>query len=62
MLALFTCLADSITPDGADQLGRTLMLLHEGALVAHGLNIFPDPISQARDQAQALLAGAGHAA
>ena len=32
------------------------MLLHEGALVAHGLNIFTDPISHAREQARALLA------
>ncbi|MFC4007388.1 TetR/AcrR family transcriptional regulator [Nonomuraea purpurea] len=56
MLALFTGLAEEITPDGAAHLGRTLMLLHEGALVAHGLNIFPDPISHAREQAQTLLA------
>ncbi|MEU6716746.1 TetR/AcrR family transcriptional regulator [Nonomuraea sp. NPDC046802] len=56
MLALFTGFAEEITPDGAADLGRTLMLLHEGALVAHGLNIFPDPISHAREQAQTLLA------
>ncbi|MFD0007064.1 TetR/AcrR family transcriptional regulator [Streptomyces sp. NPDC127178] len=61
MLALFTRLARDITPDGADgadeadRMGRTLMLLHEGALVAHGLNTFPDPIAHARDQAAALL-------
>lgn len=59
MLALFTDLVRDITPDGADPLGRTLMLLHEGALVAHGLNILADPISHAREQAQALLAAAG---
>ncbi|MGN9758322.1 TetR/AcrR family transcriptional regulator [Streptomyces sp. SD31] len=58
MLALFTDLARDITPDGAGRLGRTLMLLHEGALVAHGLNSFPDPIGHAREQARALLAGA----
>ncbi|KNE80419.1 TetR family transcriptional regulator [Streptomyces fradiae] len=62
MLALFTDLAGDITPDGAGHLGRTLMLLHEGALVAHGLNIFADPISHAREQAQALLAATGDAA
>jgi AcrR family transcriptional regulator len=56
MLALLTDLAGDIRPDGADHLGRTLMLLHEGALVAHGLNILPDPISHAREQARALLA------
>ncbi|KMS75525.1 TetR family transcriptional regulator [Streptomyces viridochromogenes] len=61
MLALFTGLAEDIAsnaPDGAldaARLGRTLMLLHEGALVAHGLNVFPDPIAHAREQAEALL-------
>ena len=58
MLDLFTHLAEDISQDGAGQLGRTLMLLHEGALVAHGLNVFPDPIVHAREQAQALLAAA----
>ncbi|MEU9353536.1 TetR/AcrR family transcriptional regulator [Streptomyces griseoloalbus] len=62
MLALFTRLARDAAPDGADHLGRTLMLLHEGALVAHGLNIFPNPIRQAREQAQVLLAAAGDTA
>lgn len=62
MLALFTDLAGDITPDGAGQLGRTLMLLHEGALVAHGLNIFADPIGHAREQARALLAATGDSA
>ncbi len=56
MLDLFTRLAEDIAPDQAGILARTLMLLHEGALVAHGLNIFPDPIPHAREQAQALLA------
>ena len=56
MLALFTDLAREIAPDGAGRLGRTLMLLHEGALVAHGLNSFADPIGHAREQAQVLLA------
>ncbi|MFE5891905.1 TetR/AcrR family transcriptional regulator [Streptomyces sp. NPDC056468] len=55
MLALFTRLARDVAPDDADRLGRTLMLLHEGALVAHGLNTFPDPIAHARAQAAALL-------
>ncbi|WP_145865415.1 TetR/AcrR family transcriptional regulator [Streptomyces capillispiralis] len=60
MLALFTRLARDIAPDDADRLGRTLMLLHEGALVAHGLNVFPNPIGEAREQAQVLLAATGN--
>ncbi|MFK4156464.1 TetR/AcrR family transcriptional regulator [Streptomyces fungicidicus] len=59
MLTLFTDLAGDITPDGAGALGQALMLLHEGALVAHGLNIFADPFGHAREQAQALLAATG---
>ncbi|QOV41449.1 helix-turn-helix transcriptional regulator [Streptomyces ferrugineus] len=55
MLALFTRLARDAAAHDPDRLGRTLMLLHEGALVAHGLNTFPDPIAHARDQAEALL-------
>lgn len=62
MLALFTDLAGDISPGGAAHLGRTLMLLHEGALVAHGLDIFPDPIGYAREEAQTLLAATGDAA
>ncbi|MFH8573549.1 TetR/AcrR family transcriptional regulator [Streptomyces sp. NPDC017993] len=58
MLALFTELAEEIRPKQAGDLARSLMLLHEGALVAHGLAVFPDPITHARDQAQALLATA----
>ncbi|MEU7159874.1 TetR/AcrR family transcriptional regulator [Streptomyces chrestomyceticus] len=59
MLTLFTDLAGDVTPDGAGDLSQTLMLLHEGALVAHGLNIFADPIGHAREQARALLATIG---
>ena len=61
MLALFTGLAEEIRPEQAGDLARTLMLLHEGALVAHGLAVFPDPITHARDQAQALLVTAAEA-
>ncbi|WP_432175369.1 TetR/AcrR family transcriptional regulator [Streptomyces sp. Tue6028] len=60
MLALFTGLAREIAPRGAASLGRTLMLLHEGALVSHGLGVFPDPLKAAREQARSLLAS--HAA
>lgn len=62
MLDLFTQLSRGLSPEGAGNLGRTLMLLHEGALVAHGLNIFPDPITHAREQAEALLATAADTA
>ncbi|GAA4558802.1 TetR/AcrR family transcriptional regulator [Streptomyces collinus] len=55
MLALFTRFAEEITPATADATARTLMLLHEGALVAHGLGVFPDAIAQAREQARLLL-------
>ncbi|WAL93443.1 TetR/AcrR family transcriptional regulator [Streptomyces sp. Je 1-369] len=64
MLALFTGFAEGVAPSGADaaRLGRTLMLLHEGALVAHGLHVFPDAIDQARGDAEVLLdAAAGRA-
>lgn len=62
MLALFTGLAEGVAEGTEDAsvdagLGRTLMLLHEGALVAHGLNVFPDPIAHARRQAEVLLDG-----
>ncbi|WP_307172597.1 TetR/AcrR family transcriptional regulator [Streptomyces sp. B3I7] len=68
MLALFTRLARDVVQDGAgsweraESLGRSLMLLHEGAFVAHGLRIFPDPFGRARAQAETLLAGAGEPA
>ncbi|MFD5203889.1 TetR/AcrR family transcriptional regulator [Streptomyces sp. NPDC058375] len=61
MLDLFTRLAgeiEGVGPEAADRLGRVLMLLHEGALVAHGLKVFPDPVARARDEADALLADA----
>lgn len=55
MLALFTDLAREVAPRKAQRLGRTLMLLHEGALVAHGLHVFPEAVEQARADADALL-------
>ncbi|MFI6696616.1 TetR/AcrR family transcriptional regulator [Streptomyces sp. NPDC050433] len=62
MLGLFASLAREITAPGeatasrtADRLARTLMLLHEGALVAHGLGVFPDALGLARDQARVVL-------
>ncbi|MFI2509526.1 TetR/AcrR family transcriptional regulator [Streptomyces sp. NPDC018972] len=62
MLALFTDLAGGITQEGAGRLGKTLMLLHEGALVAHGLDMFADPIGRAREEACAFLAAAERSA
>ncbi len=59
MLDLFTRLAGDVAPHDADRAGRTLMLLHEGALVAHGLNVLPDPFTHAREEARALLTTAG---
>ncbi|MEU7324558.1 helix-turn-helix domain-containing protein [Streptomyces griseoviridis] len=55
MLDLFTGLARETGARDPDRLGRTLMLLHEGALVAHGMGVFPDPFGAAADQAGALL-------
>ncbi|MGZ3117932.1 helix-turn-helix domain-containing protein [Streptomyces sp. H62] len=72
MLALFTRLvrdvdaadaADGTDADaaGADRLARTLMLLHEGALVVHGLGVLADPFGRALDQARELLRNRGAA-
>ncbi|WP_037853444.1 TetR/AcrR family transcriptional regulator [Streptomyces sp. NRRL S-340] len=55
MLALFTRLAREIDEADADRLAQGLMLLHEGAVVAHGLGVFPDPFGQALDRARELL-------
>ncbi|MFE0804922.1 TetR/AcrR family transcriptional regulator [Streptomyces sp. NPDC058812] len=55
MLDLFTRLARETGAAGADRLARSLMLLHEGALVTHGLGVFPDPFGQALDQVRDLL-------
>ncbi|MFF7279455.1 TetR family transcriptional regulator [Streptomyces griseorubiginosus] len=47
MLRLFTDLAPAQA--------HALMLLHEGAMVAHGLRVFPAPIEYARDLAVELV-------
>ncbi|MEV0600467.1 TetR/AcrR family transcriptional regulator [Streptomyces sp. NPDC050315] len=57
MLGLFTRLAREIDPGRGEERGRTLMLLHEGALVTHGMGVFPDTLEHARRQAETLLAG-----
>ncbi|MCX4832113.1 TetR/AcrR family transcriptional regulator [Streptomyces sp. NBC_01016] len=58
MLELFTRLAGDVAPDSARELGRSLMLLHEGALVADGLDVFPDAFGRARRMAAFLLSAA----
>ncbi|MFI5661252.1 TetR/AcrR family transcriptional regulator [Streptomyces sp. NPDC051684] len=58
MLELFTRLAKDVAPDSARELGRSLMLLHEGALVSDGLNVFPDAFGRARRMAAFLLSAA----
>ncbi|RFU84838.1 TetR/AcrR family transcriptional regulator [Streptomyces triticagri] len=55
MLDLFTRLAGEVDQGRAEELGRSLMLLHEGALVAHGLQIFDDPVAEAGRRARELL-------
>ncbi|NGO47640.1 TetR/AcrR family transcriptional regulator [Streptomyces ureilyticus] len=55
MLSLFTDLVRALEPAAPGSLARTLMLLHEGALVAHGLRIFPGALDHAREEARALL-------
>ncbi|MEV4042724.1 AcrR family transcriptional regulator [Streptomyces sp. SAI-195] len=55
MLDLFTGLAREVDEAGADRLARTLMLLHEGALVTHGVGVLPDPFGTALDQVRDLL-------
>lgn len=51
MLGLF----DDLAPGRA----RALMLLHEGALVAHGLRVFPEALGYARDEATRLVGAQG---
>jgi AcrR family transcriptional regulator len=58
MLALFADLVREFAPSRADGSARTLMLLHEGAMVAHGLRVLPAPIGHARALAAELLADA----
>ncbi|MEU6841486.1 TetR/AcrR family transcriptional regulator [Streptomyces sp. NPDC046716] len=61
MLELFTRLAHDVSPDASRELGRSLMLLHEGALVSDGLDVFPDAFGRARRLAAFLLSAAREA-
>ncbi|MFF3306541.1 TetR/AcrR family transcriptional regulator [Streptomyces sp. NPDC002952] len=58
MLTLFTDLVRPLAPEAAESAGRTLMLLHEGALVAHGMNVFPGAVDHARTEACRVVARA----
>ncbi|MFJ9037129.1 TetR/AcrR family transcriptional regulator [Streptomyces sp. NPDC102406] len=60
-LELFTRLAADVSPDAARELGRSLTLLHEGALVSDGLDVFPDAFGRARRLAAFLLSAAQEA-
>ncbi|WP_405655610.1 TetR/AcrR family transcriptional regulator [Streptomyces sp. RK9] len=61
MLDLLTELARPLASRRATSLGRSLMLLHEGGLVAYSMGIFPDAIEHARQDAEALLRAAAPA-
>ena len=58
MLDLFTGVCRDASVRDPETLARTVMLLHEGALVAHGLQVFPDAVRLASEQATALLVAA----
>lgn len=51
-------LASAVGVADAEAVARQLMLLHEGACVAHGLGLDPDSAATARTAAAAVLAGA----
>jgi AcrR family transcriptional regulator len=58
MLGLFTTLAAAAGVADPSSTARTLMLLHEGALVSDGMHVFENPYAHARDVATGLLAPA----
>ncbi|WAM14223.1 MULTISPECIES: TetR/AcrR family transcriptional regulator [Rhodococcus] len=58
MLGLFTGVCRDASVRDPETLARTIMLLHEGALVSHGLHVFPEAVRLASAQAVALLAAA----
>jgi AcrR family transcriptional regulator len=55
MTELFTRLVTRIGIARPTSTARTIMLLHEGALVAYGMGTFPHPIAHARRAARQLL-------
>ncbi|OMI39865.1 TetR/AcrR family transcriptional regulator [Streptomyces sparsogenes] len=58
MLGLFRRLCRDAGLTAPEETARTLMLLHEGALVAHGIGAFPGAVHHARDAALAVFARA----
>ena len=55
MRALFRSLAEQAGVADPQATADTITLLHEGALVCHGMQVTPDPIEFARDRSLALL-------
>ncbi|WGW12080.1 helix-turn-helix domain-containing protein [Saxibacter everestensis] len=55
MLELFISSARDCGVAEPEAVGELLMLLHEGALVAHGMSIFADPIGRASAEARRLV-------
>ncbi|WP_019544242.1 TetR/AcrR family transcriptional regulator [Streptomyces sulphureus] len=58
MLSRFTELAAEVAPESAAELGRSLLLLYEGALVAYGMRLFDGAFDTARARAEELLSRA----
>jgi AcrR family transcriptional regulator len=55
MLGLFTTIATAAGVADPSSAARSVMLLHEGALVSDGMHVFENPYAQARDVAVRLL-------
>ncbi|WP_280383582.1 TetR/AcrR family transcriptional regulator [Nocardia wallacei] len=55
MRELFRTLAEQAGADQPQTVADTMSLLHEGALVCHGMQVAPSPITHARDIALSLL-------
>jgi AcrR family transcriptional regulator len=56
MLALFTQIAADAGVDAPTATGKELMLVHEGAVVTAGMQVFDEAFASARDLAMAVLA------
>jgi AcrR family transcriptional regulator len=59
MLDLFRRLGREADLTAPEETARTLMLLHEGALVTHGLETFPEAIDHAKHAALAVFTRTG---
>ncbi|WP_232235953.1 TetR/AcrR family transcriptional regulator [Nocardia sp. BMG51109] len=55
MRELFRSLTEQAGARDAEAVADAVTLLHEGALVCHGMHVMPDPIAFARDTALAML-------